>query len=672
MNRNIIAVFMSLCVIVQGICISFAQGESIQGWSITNYGEGNNDEAKFSAAVTTEYKYDGEQSMMVKYQIATKDESKYIEIKNSLTDNMPSGEYTLSFYSKGSAAPDHTVVSIGEQKKFTYSEMEAPISVEAPSEETGWKKYSVVFDYTEQEQSFLAFRFYARIMTEEIDNVSLIFNETGEDYIYDGGFEDYLEEEDDEPEEIYDLKEYQPTNFNVYKLSNGLVLGWKNPSTKELSEIKIYDVTDGSDSLTTNEISTTPGGIVLYKIPDLEIEKLYRYKIVFSFTDKPDVVYIAEDSTASVTQTGGAWSLLTRTGNAGYCPANIYVDETVSRSGKASLKLESNIDRNVPELLSNVYVNARQTLPLNVGSKYRFKFYVKGENVSQAPQIHMNWVGFDGRGTTDGTLIGTYDWKEVSYTYTCKDQFMLIILMDGLCDGLWFDDMSFYEINDNGEEIGENLLLDGDFEDIYQTQADKITELSGVGEVGAVSLTWKACTGDVQKYNIYQKIFDKYEYRGYVINNSARISSLVNGEEYTFMIKPVYNVTQEGIGEEVTVTTVLPEYEIHPTVLYKEDNVTNAISGTGSYKILTPIKNNLIDGNMEVEQFVAIYKGKELIGISSTAKKIKKTKNTAKPTNVVTEFQIPEDGCHVEIFIVNSRTQWRRWRNSITYNSEVQ
>ena len=90
------------------------------------------------------------------------------------------------------------------------------------------------------------------------------------------------------------------SNFN-----KGLLLSWKNPSSKTLNGIKVYDITDGENTFITSDFSLTPSSYVHYPINGLTVGKDYQYRVIYSFSDRKDTVYYLTGKTIEINEPSG-------------------------------------------------------------------------------------------------------------------------------------------------------------------------------------------------------------------------------------------------------------------------------------------------------------------------------------------------------------------------------
>jgi len=633
---------LAVCMLLQGIVL--AQDNS-EDWQISY--EGTPRDEKRYAEYIDDNKASGEQAIRIVYDISTKTEGQYLELKNNLNAKMTTGKYTFSFVDLGSTSK-YTEVSVGGQYAITHKSM---------NEETlpsGWKKHSITFDYTEQENDFVAFRFYRSIKELFIDDVVLTKEGSSENLIVNGGFEDSVIAP---PEEIpYDTTDYMPKNVLCSPGAKMLVLNWVNPASSELKDVKIYDITDG-EVLISDEISTTPKAKVNYPIKGLEEEEKY-YKIVFSYKTKSDFVYYTGGKPASgLDNYIDTWKIRRiRNTDDSWCPAEAVVDNTVAKSGNASLKLVSNIDSSITNLAKSTYIGVQLEASMKAGKKYRVKFYGKSENApATLLLVTMQGSSWKSRYTTDVFKGTQKEWTEYYFDHESIGEDGIFLVYEGACEGFWIDDFQICEI---GEDfIGENILLNGDMENLINAD-ESIPGLKAEPGLGEMTLSWSKIPSDCENVHIYMKRFDKWDLIANIpkTNGKLLLKDLEKGKEYSFMIKPEFKYGYEGAGTEATATTILPEYEIHDTNLTQDGMATDKANGAGDYVVTTKIKNNLVEDGLSLEHFVAVYNEKEeLVLFRSNAYTVKATAPTAKPVTISESFTLGEGNYRIEVFVLDSR-----------------
>lgn len=135
----------------------------------------------------------------------------------------------------------------------------------------------------------------------------------------------------------------------------------------------------------------------------------------------------------------------------GGCDGSVTVDNETFYRGNGSMHI---ID-NTPTT-ANVYIRISQNVNLTKGKTYYFGCKAKANKVVKA------MFTFDWTAKYSLTPFGdTYDWTNFEFVYTPKEtkEYTLYLLVDGLCNDLWVDDMIFIDA-----QTGENLLKNPSFD----------------------------------------------------------------------------------------------------------------------------------------------------------------------------------------------------------------
>lgn len=380
MKNKFIAMVLAVFQMLSLISVN-AFAATSYGWKISYFGAIENDRDSASAEDAQTYKFDGEKAMYIKYRYAkTKDD--YILIKNNITEDMPDGDYTLTFYVKGASSND-TEIYVGDTI-IKYGDAVSNTSVseaDTPSGGTNWKKRTYTVSYTEQKNPYLAFKIYGGISQCAIDNVSLINDSTGAEMLYDGGFENVLKIFPEEDK--YDTSTYQATKLIVGEGSGKLGLTWRNPENTLLKKVSLYDITDGENKFITSDISTSAGQNCSYIVEDLENDNTYQYRLDFEFASKGVYSFYMTGTPSGTAPSKmiGNWKInYTRNSAAGFVPTSIGIDEKNGYDGGAALKVVSNHSN---QLNGNKFLRAARAdlYPLynitELSGKYKMSLRVK-------------------------------------------------------------------------------------------------------------------------------------------------------------------------------------------------------------------------------------------------------------------------------------------------------
>jgi len=460
---------------------------------------------------------------------------------------------------------------------------------------------------------------------------------------------------------------YTPGNLMFTSRGNVMVLSWTNPDSETLDRISLYEFKENDWVLIDDGISAGASETIVHKLTG--VSGTHQYKIVYSFSDSEEVTYyLGGSSGGAETETYGGWTFNHRGRqskingqNIAYCPGRIYIDTEVSYDGSASLKMTSNIDRNKydsdhPDSMRNdVYLQALHEHNMELGKTYEISYWVKTENVKKHPVAGVGPKFNLGVNKNHGGIVGTYDWQEIKYTYThsSASNVNTDIQWNDWGDGFWVDNIEIYEIDENGNRVtGENIFNEGDFENLVSNECTAITSFTAEPGVNDIMLNIETGNMDYRFLKLYENVSGEWEYRGEIARgiNNLKITGLEMGTEYSYRVIPLNFDYVQGTAVDVTAKTIIPEYEISGPVLYKKNVENNAyeeieaLNGSGDYRVVLNLKNNLDEDGLPIVQFVTVYDSDNIMRIiKRTADNAAMTPVGDNPYEVSTEFTIPED-----------------------------
>ena len=668
--KNLYSKLLSLILIFELIAMPVSASEA-EGWQ---FGIRGSLENFHIAQIRQTASYEGMSSLYIDCYETQKNEANHIEVKNNLTASPEAGEYTLKLYVKPGQYGQWTGtfdVSFGDQ---TYTvDAGSGSRIAAPSGENGWIEKVLNFNYDGKGDGALYIRAYSNLFEVHIDNVTLARFGSDEDLIANGSFEDGGTEEPSVTEEAYDRTDYIPKNLMISNGQNNLSINWRNPAVSP-AKISLYDISGGEEIFLTDEFLKTPKKTILYKITGLAAGKAYKYKLVFEFEGKgKDSYYLcAAPSGNDREEFDNIAFIRNMAGAAGYCPGEVRVDNTEGYNSLSSLKLASNIDSSQEELASNIFLMFSMKLKeMTAGGRYEISYKYKTDDLKRDYQAHMSWSAFENEGLFVASA-GSTDWTERKHMYTYDKSDVLTFILDGECDAMWIDDIECYEVDENGERTtGINIAENGDFETKELLDTGTISGVSAEADTDAAVISWNNPSSNYSGVRLYQRVFDDFEYRGYISNaaDSIDLSGLDKGKEYTYKIVPVNSYGSEGKGREITFTTKLPDYEFSDVVIKKNGKATEGISGRGTYTFAVNAKNYLIKEEIECELIVALFEENgEMEGIYSQKKDIPMTGKNVSPSNIYVTVNIPDDGAYAaEVYLINNRQDINLFRSPEKY-----
>ncbi len=664
MNKKFIKRTLSLLVAVMMSLMGITSFAEEGGWSIEYFGNDKTDRTTHYAEYTMGQMYDGGYSLHIVYPGRAK-AGNYIEITNTLSDGITAGDYDIRFYIKGNFSSTTKIVIGSNEYAFDNSVWTVSDSALAPSGEVDWKCYSATLSLPDIGDANLKIVAIGPVAGCYIDDVSLCPSGTDSNLVVSGGFESYVQEEVE-----YDGKLYVPTDVMYAPTTSGEVtLSWKNPQCETVKKISLYDVTGGDEEFITDSFEVAANTFCKYTTGKLVEGESYLYKLVLEYSDVPAMEYFitakARNAAASHAYNPvGAWSVNTNhSGDTGYGLQRVKIDTEEKHSGEASLKFMTNAEAVLP----SIYLSVSTSIAPTIGNNYELSFWTKSLNSSRDMKVHMNWKIFD-KGFSDSNYFmlgtnGTYDWKQIvaKKTEIESGSTSLSFAFDHPTDGFWVDDVEFYELDAEGNRVGENLIKDGGFEDLLMPTEMELTASEPVPDNGGAYLSWTLRGENPDGVNLYQKVGEDWISRGFVGKafTSAEFTKLLYEADYEMKIVPVNTDGVEDDGDEVSFTTYAPDYEIkNPQVLLGGTPVEEITTG-GYYSARISVKNNVFTDGLKCELLVGIYRNGALYSAVSSAKKVECTPSNSIATNVAVTFEIPDDGedYSVKLFSLDSKAE---------------
>lgn len=196
------------------------------------------------------------------------------------------------------------------------------------------------------------------------------------------------------------------------------------------------------------------------------------------------------------------------------------LDYETKYSGDCSYKMTSNSPQQ-----SNIYGRlTSDAIAVKRGKTYRYRFMAKSKQ-SKRIFVAIDWGTYNYL----TPIGGTYDWMPFSFEYTHETSNPSVVLgffVDSTSKGLWIDNVEMYELDENGNEIGSNLIVNPGFDG----RAVVSSTATGDGE------------NDItKKVNAVQNA-EKY------FNNSDYMGAL--GEFSCFPINQTKEITVDGNEDE--------------------------------------------------------------------------------------------------------------------------
>ena len=544
----------------------------------------------------------------------------YSELKLKDKSQLEEGEYTFEFFAKGDFEPKGIEAGFGESSNpktgMLIALNSSRISKSEP-DDYGWIKYSVPLKYNSGDE--LHFRIAYGCEYIYIDDVQLL--KEGVNVLKDGGFENVEIEEISLPKgDDYNISDSfspdYPRMVYIETLSNQIGLNWQNAESSDISEVGIYKSGAGENILIDNAFPKSAGAWCNYLIQKEDDESVY--KIVTSFSDGRKTEYIIPQESTYKGKTD-PWKIDNNPGPEGkllYVPGTAGVDENVSHSGEASLRVSFS-----SPTVSNLFFKFLQNVDFELGHKYYISFWTRGEKAGGLVGRY-GWKPFDDGGSFSGS-DNNYDWMRREFTLTYNDKANsdeLFFIVQEATHALWIDDFEVYEIDESGNKIGNNLVKNPGFErDASLSEPAAISNFRGTPGDGKVILSWdgnKSC----EAIRLYRLVNGKYVLIGQFDNSpksGIAVGGLENEKEEVFAVTSMNKWFGESEKTVCTVTPIAPDYRIGKTQI---------IGGfkQGDNTVSVKIDNNKLENDFCAEVMAVVRKGLMMTEIKNEKLVLKK------------------------------------------------
>ena len=304
-----------------------------------------------------------------------------------------------------------------------------------------WKEYS----YTFTGQTKLVFRL--GIETQGVlwlDDVSLYELQdgvtVGENLISGGDFE------------------INPQIQSVLAVSKGndVAISWKNPAEGVIASIDILDGS-GNKVIPAESPNTASGAYSRAVISVGEQGKTYNYTISLNVRNgnkvQEAVTFTPNSDFNYTTQNGVKMTDLSKIKIEGSTLRDICldIDENSKYSGNYGLSLKSN-----SKTLTSLTFD-----PINIdsGKKYRASVWLKVGDKNGEVWMANDW------GSRTKAVNG--DWTKYTFDVSDSSRFIFRLASEAIYSSMYADDFALYELDADGNEIGENLITNGGFENVY-------------------------------------------------------------------------------------------------------------------------------------------------------------------------------------------------------------
>lgn len=403
------------------------------------------------------------------------------------------------------------------------------------------------------------------------------------------GFNCVYAETDAATDAVKATSDHYPAAAGIVQKTNntdddGFMLCWQAPAITPAST-SLYVLDDGA---WTEIQGATPAGTTVTDINAL-------YKIVNTFEDGVTSEYIIQKNTSGTTYMSldgqtNYWAGATKRKYIGVTGA----DFAGGGKGGHSLKI-TNWGAEDDKVYSLLALLTKEAKFVNT-KDYKFSYDWKSSYETGMPEYIFG--------------NGPLEWKEpatanqwhhkehifkdgvvsdYTYTYANSASFGVLALNATKVTDAWIDNIEIFELDENGNVTGDNLLAYGDFELAPGSTAAPVSCIANVrydGIVGGAVLNWVKKAGGAIATRVYTDDGILVAEVG-ADATELPLSGLTDGESYTYELRSVYTGGYESAGKTVTVTAGVPEKpelsEYYPiNVIARYRNYDNGNGGTAN------------------------------------------------------------------------------------------
>ena len=474
---------------------------------------------------------------------------------------------------------------------------------------------------------------------------------------------------------------YMPTNLYIIGGTDNLVISWRNPQSEALLSVRFFDITEEEEEITEfNYYSASAKALapqslpqeryypVNFKLSGLEAGEKKVYKIVCAFNGHKDTELIFETKVEATSLAGVAsWGKEVHTGGNGYCPINPYIYTKDKRSGNSCLKIISN-----NQGVGNVFIDFAQAVPMSSDKNYRLSFWVKSNYGGIS--VFNNWdYGTYARYTNlTGELT---DWVQKTTVFKNPSNTTLRMVCETQTDYFLIDDMELYELDEEGQPIGDNLIVNGGFEIDESACPKALANIKADTEsvYEEVTLSW-----DKPQTEARVNIYYKDETENVLIRsiagdeNSVTLKGLMTDVETTLLLAAENASYLESEFTEITVTPVSYPLITAEIELYRGSTKRQTLI-KGNLIAKTTVKNNRMGEDYSAELICVLYKDGKIEQIETSGiVNIPQTPSSEEPVEISVIAHIPtvNSGDYLEIFLWDSWEGMRVITPSVVFEKE--
>lgn len=356
-----------------------------------------------------------------------------------------------------------------------------------------------------------------------------------------------------------DSAEYEPTDVIISEGKTSGCISWRNPEADTITGVSLYD--SRTNKLIDSSFTTLRGEACRKIFSGLSASEIKKCRLEFEFSDHEKTSVAAEirakaSDDANLNDTPFEnWSLAYYDSSYRYIPTKIFADSSQAHSGNYSMHIVSNkSSQNTPNEWMKIIGAGKENW--DTSKKYRITMYKKSRKAENDTiyfqydaewnkRIQLTW----GNDYTEWTKVS----QVLSPSKTLSNGFAVFVVNPGVIQDFWLDDITIYELDAAGNEIGDNLMLNGDFESL-RTAPGEFEYVTAEGKNECAELSWHT-NETIDKINIYEKNGDALTLRAVAdgTGSSFVMPGLENGREYFYEVKPVNRFNIEGTGMDISV-----------------------------------------------------------------------------------------------------------------------
>ncbi len=447
-------------------------------------------------------------------------------------------------------------------------------------------------------------------------------------------------------------------------------VSWRNPAEIPPTEIKLYDAEE--NELIAENFDTTADAVVEYLDEDFTADQEKIYKVDFIYADGS-----IKSQVAGILPTGsgyeyrvGNWKLSASNPKA---PMKLEIDDKVYRTSAPSIRVSSN------EASFNTkhgYLELKTDTELDTTKKYRITGSIKknkagyifsramatyditNEKLHRIPNVAGTWAN-------GGGVYSNLEWTDFSHDVFPAESTSPVVhfIFTESVEDFWIDDVACYELDENGNPTGENLVEGIGTLDSIEEQSEAVG-VEAINDVEKAIIRWHKDT-ETEAGAKYVAVYDNAMSSDIpvayvpVSMGYVDIANLIPGVTYSYTVKAV-NAEGRESAEGVIVTAtpqavamIIGEYETSKS----GNDVTVSID----------IKNNTAGNNVTAQLILAVYNGVTLSTITGTdATSIPQTALGVNPVTLSKTVTVPT-GHRLVMYLWNSMEGMRPLKPSQEY-----